>query len=163
MAFGYPYGNWGEDIAAGYADAQDTLNQWITACDADSSGNCTYAHRQIMLNPVYVVFGIARAYSATSTYGWYWVADFGGTLDATLNLGSGSTSDTQPPSAPVITSATREERDRSRFDMVSQFGQRGSHGLSDYSERSHSDLGFRLDAFLRRYQRRRKHDLYVFN
>jgi hypothetical protein len=52
------------------------------------------------------VMGIARAYSAASTYGWYWVADFGGVLDPTLKIGSGSSSDTQPPTAPVITSAT---------------------------------------------------------
>jgi uncharacterized protein YkwD len=96
-AFGYPYYPWGEDIAAGYSDAQDTLNQWINACDPDSSGNCTYAHRQNMLNPEFLVMGIGRANSATSTYGWYWTADFGGVVDPVLNLSN---------SAPTISSFT---------------------------------------------------------
>ena len=84
-AFGYPFFPWGENIAAGYADAQDTLNQWATACDPDASGACTYAHRLNMINPSFVVIGIGRAYSASSTYGWYWTTDFGGVLDQTIN------------------------------------------------------------------------------
>ena len=96
-AFGYPHEPWGEDLAAGYSDAQDTLNQWINACDPNSSGACTYAHRQNMLNPAFVVMGIDQAYSATSTYGWYWTADFGGVLDPVLNLSN---------PAPTISSFT---------------------------------------------------------
>lgn len=94
-AFGYPYYPWGENIAAGYSDAQSTFNQWLTACDPDASGNCTYAHRQNMLNPAFVVIGIGRA--AGGFYGWYWTTDFGGVLD---------TGGTGGNSAPTITSFT---------------------------------------------------------
>jgi uncharacterized protein YkwD len=100
-AFGYSYATAeGENIAAGNSDAQNTLTQWQTACDPDSSGACTFAHRQNMLNPSYVVIGIGRAFGANSTYGWYWTTDFGGFLDATLNTG------TSPIPAPTINSFT---------------------------------------------------------
>ena len=95
-AFGYPYYPWGENIAAGYSDAQSTLNQWITACDPDGSGTCTYAHRQNMLNPAFVVIGIGRA--AGGTYGWYWTTDFGGVLDTNQNSAPSITSFTASPS-----------------------------------------------------------------
>ena len=81
QAFGYTYYPWGENIAGGFSDASTTLNQWIGACDADASGNCTFAHRKNMLNPAFQAIGIARAYSASSNYGWYWTNDFGGVLD----------------------------------------------------------------------------------
>jgi len=95
-AFGYPYAPAGENIAAGYSDAQSTFNQWLTACDADASGNCTYAHRQNMLNQSYVVIGIGRAANSSSTYRYYWTTDFGGYLDATIQP--------NPVPAPAITS-----------------------------------------------------------
>src|SRR5881409_1162919 len=77
-AFGYSYHTpAGENIAAGYSDAQNTLVQWQTACDPDASGACTYAHRQNMLNPSFQVIGIGRAYNASSPYRWYWTTDFG--------------------------------------------------------------------------------------
>lgn len=96
-AFGYPYYPAGENIAAGYSDAQNTFNLWVNACDPDSSGACTYAHRKNMLSTSYVVIGIGRAYNAGSTYGWYWTTDFGGYLDQTINLNGGT-------AAPTITS-----------------------------------------------------------
>ncbi|HJT88117.1 MAG TPA: PA14 domain-containing protein [Bryobacteraceae bacterium] len=99
-AFGYPYYPWGENIAAGNSDAQSTFNQLATACDPDASGNCTYAHRQNMLNASFVVIGIGRAYSGTSTYGWYWTTDFGGVVDQTI------TTAPSPTPAPAITSFT---------------------------------------------------------
>jgi uncharacterized protein YkwD len=71
-AFGYTYAPWGENIAGGYADAQNTFNQWATACDPDSLGNCTYAHRKNMLSASFHAIGIGRAYGASSAYGWYW-------------------------------------------------------------------------------------------
>lgn len=95
-AFGYPYYPWGENIAAGNSDAQSTFNQLATACDPDASGTCTYAHRQNMLNASFVVIGIGRAYSSTSTYGWYWTTDFGGVLDQTI------TPAPSPAPAPTI-------------------------------------------------------------
>ncbi|HZU25226.1 MAG TPA: CAP domain-containing protein [Bryobacteraceae bacterium] len=99
-AFGYSYPYVGENIAAGNADAQNTFAQWQSACDPDSSGACTYAHRQNMLNAGFHAIGIGRAYGANSAYGWYWVTDFGGTLDQPLGGGGGPTS----PSAPRISS-----------------------------------------------------------
>jgi len=97
-AFGYPYGPAGENIAAGFPDAQSAFNAFESACDPDSSGTCTYAHRQNMLNPSYVVMGIGYSFSSTSTYGYYWATDFGGFLDQTINLTSA------PP--PTIASFT---------------------------------------------------------
>jgi uncharacterized protein YkwD len=94
-AFNYPYTPWGENIAAGNSDAQSTFTQWQTACDPDASGNCTYAHRQNMLNPSFQVIGIARAFGASSTYGWYWTTDFGGVVDPTMSPST---------SAPAISS-----------------------------------------------------------
>ena len=83
-AFGYPYSPAGENIAAGYSDAQSTFTQWQNACDADASGNCTYAHRYNMLYSSYKVIGIGRAYNAASTYRYYWTTDFGAVVDQTL-------------------------------------------------------------------------------
>lgn len=78
-AFGYNYNSYrGENIAAGYADATNTFNQW-----KNSPG-----HNQNMLNPNYTVIGIGRAYSGSSTYRYYWTTDFGSYVDATLNAGS---------------------------------------------------------------------------
>lgn len=94
-AFGYPFFPWGENIAAGYSDAQNTLNQWATACDPDASGACTYAHRLNMLNPSYKVIGIGRANNPSAAYRWYWTTDFGGVVDST---------GPPPPSAPAIAS-----------------------------------------------------------
>ncbi len=96
-AFGYAYGTWGENIAAGYSDARSTFNQWLTACDADGSGNCTYAHRVNMLSSNFNVIGIGRAYNANSSYRWYWTTDFGGYVDQTLNSSPAPTI-----AAPVI-------------------------------------------------------------
>lgn len=84
QSFGYSSFTWGENIAAGSSDAQSALNQWINACDPDSSGTCTYAHRMNMLNPSFKVIGIGRAYNSNSTYKWYWTTDFGGTVDQTI-------------------------------------------------------------------------------
>src|SRR5438874_8400325 len=99
-AFGYSGGWRGENIAAGYSDAQNAFNQWLTACDPDGSGNCTYAHRNNMLSGNYQVIGIGRAYNAGSTYRWYWTTDFGSIVDQIISPGGGGT----PTPPPVITS-----------------------------------------------------------
>ncbi len=101
-AFGYSYSPWGENLAAGDSDAQTTFNDFVTDCDPDSSGNCTYSHRANILNGSFVALGVARAYSANSMYGWYWATDFGGYLDQALNP--------TPPSAPVIASFVASPR-----------------------------------------------------
>ena len=90
QAFGYPYFPWGENIAAGYSDAQNAFNQWLNACDADANGQCTYAHRVNMLNGSFKVIGIARSYGLSSTYGWYWTTDFGGVVDQVITPGGTS-------------------------------------------------------------------------
>lgn len=74
-AYGYDTStNWGENIAGGNATAQDTFTQW-----KNSPG-----HNANMLGSGYKVIGIARAYDASSPYGWYWTTDFGGTVDETI-------------------------------------------------------------------------------
>ncbi len=102
-AFGYPYSPWGENISGGWSDAQTAFTQWVNACDPDPSGNCTFAHRLNMANPNFAVMGIGRAYSASSTYGWYWTTDFGGTVDRTISPNPVPTPG-PGPSKPVITS-----------------------------------------------------------
>jgi hypothetical protein len=100
--FGYPYAPSGENIGGGYADAQNAINQWITACDADASGSCTYTHRQNILNPVFKVIGIGHANNNSSTYRWYWTADFGAFVDKTDGRGSGPAGQA-PPAGGTIT------------------------------------------------------------
>ncbi len=70
---GYPaYATWtGEDLAAGYTSASAVLSGWI-----NSPG-----HYAVLVNPNYRAVGIGRGYSSTSTYQWYWAADFGGIVD----------------------------------------------------------------------------------
>src|SRR2546430_7803926 len=71
---GYPaFGTWtGEDLAAGYTTTADVLNGWINSP----------AHYAVLVNPQYHAIGVGRGYSAGSTYGWYWTADFGGVVDS---------------------------------------------------------------------------------
>lgn len=69
---GYGYNTFtGEIIAAGNKTAAGTFEQW-----RGSPG-----HSANMLNANYSAIGIGRAYNASSPYGWYWTADFGGVAD----------------------------------------------------------------------------------
>ncbi len=70
---GYPaFGTWtGEDLAAGFTTTADVLNGWINSP----------AHYAVLVNPQYHAIGVGRGYATTSTYGWYWTADFGGVVD----------------------------------------------------------------------------------
>ncbi|MEA2194569.1 MAG: hypothetical protein QOG42_1003 [Solirubrobacteraceae bacterium] len=73
--FGYAFSTYkGENIAAGSSTAASTFEQWRTSS----------AHNANMLNASYTVIGIGRAYSAASTYKWYWTTDFGGYADRTI-------------------------------------------------------------------------------
>ena len=99
-AFGYTYSPWGENLAAGYADAQSAFTALASACDPDATGACTYAHRQNMLGPAFKAIGIARASSAGSAYGWYWTTDFGGYVEQAVN----PTPSPSPGTAPTIAS-----------------------------------------------------------
>jgi len=67
--FGYNYNAWkGENLAAGSDTPQLTFQLW-----RDSPG-----HNANMLNANFVTVGLAKAYGADSSYGWYWAAEFGG-------------------------------------------------------------------------------------
>ncbi|MHB9112730.1 MAG: CAP domain-containing protein [Thermoleophilia bacterium] len=82
-AAGYTYNTYlGENIAAGYVDAQSVFVGW-----RNSPG-----HNANMLNANYRAIGIGRAYGSGSTYGWYWTTDFGGVSE-----------DNTPPSVSIPT------------------------------------------------------------
>jgi uncharacterized protein YkwD len=68
-AYRYPSSNTyrGENLAAGNQDAPSTFKQWWK-----SPG-----HKANMLNRSYRAVGVARVYVPGSTYGYYWVTDFG--------------------------------------------------------------------------------------
>jgi uncharacterized protein YkwD len=69
-AFGYPAGSTytGENLGAGYASASAILAGWQASA----------AHNAILLSANYNAVGIGLGYNASSTYKWYWAADFGG-------------------------------------------------------------------------------------
>ena len=69
-AFGYPaYSLFtGENIAAGQASAADVIAGW----------QASSAHNTILLSANFNAIGVGYAYTATSTFKSYWVADFGG-------------------------------------------------------------------------------------
>ncbi len=81
-AFGYNYPTTrGENLAAGYADAARTFNQWKTSP----------SHNAAMLDGRFKVLGVSRIYGAVSRYKWYWTTDFGGFVDALIDSTGGST------------------------------------------------------------------------
>jgi uncharacterized protein YkwD len=58
--------SWGENIAAGNADAAETFLQWKNSPD----------HNANMLRSAFTTIGIGRAQGA-APYTWYWTTDFG--------------------------------------------------------------------------------------
>jgi uncharacterized protein YkwD len=88
-----------ENIAAGNDTAAATFEQWRT-----SSG-----HNANMLSANYKVIGIARAYSATSTYRWYWTTDFGGYVDEVMT--EGTTPTPTPTPTNLLTNGTFDAAD----------------------------------------------------
>jgi len=65
-AFGYCGNAYkGENLAAGYATAQETFAQW----------QGSPVHNADMLNPNFTLIGIGRA--SGGPYQWYWTTDFG--------------------------------------------------------------------------------------
>lgn len=84
-AFGYNHRTTeGENIAAGSGSAVNIFNAWKNSPE----------HNAVMLNPSFNVIGVARAYNSGAYYGWYWTADFGGFVDATIPGGGGGASQT---------------------------------------------------------------------
>ncbi len=75
-AFGYNKPTKGENIAAGDSAAAATVSQW-----KNSPG-----HRANMLNSKFKVMGVGRAQDPGSEFGWYWTADFGGTVTRTMPI-----------------------------------------------------------------------------
>lgn len=69
-AFGYPATSMftGEDLGAGYGAASAVLSAWQASA----------AHNAVLLNPNYNAIGVGVVYNPSSTYKWYWAADFGG-------------------------------------------------------------------------------------
>lgn len=85
LSFGYPStASVGENIAGGFVDAQTVFSGFQSACDPDTVGNCTFAHRLNMLSASFRAIGIGRVNVPGSTYGWYWTTDFGTVVDQTL-------------------------------------------------------------------------------
>ena len=89
--FGYTYNTWkGENLAAGIDSSTQAFDLW-----KGSPG-----HNANMLNPNFNVIGIARAYSASSTFGWYWATDFGGQADIAPPPAPPPVPEPTPPPAP---------------------------------------------------------------
>ena len=75
-AFGYTKPTKGENIAAGHSNAAATLAQW----------KASPPHRANLLKSKLKVVGVGRARNLDSTFGWYWTADFGGTVTKTMPI-----------------------------------------------------------------------------
>ena len=117
---GIPHSPAAENIGAGHATAEAVLKQWQTACDPDSSGSCTYAHRKNMLNPSYKVIGIGRAHNRASKFGWYWTTDFGGVVDQLLNPKETSGVEVRMTSLPVGVAPLRSVQSFTRTPISSR-------------------------------------------
>jgi uncharacterized protein YkwD len=70
-AAGYAWRTYGENIAAGYGDAQAAMAGWIS-----SPGHCAN-----LMNPNFTQMGAASATNAGSTYGIYWTQNFAAPLN----------------------------------------------------------------------------------
>ena len=83
----------GENLASGtvLSSAGGAFELWRT-----SSG-----HNANMLTASYRQIGIARVYSASSPYGWYWATDFSSTHDGTDGSGGAAWVAASAPQAPV--------------------------------------------------------------
>jgi len=74
-AFKYDHpGQRGENLAAGFADAVRTFNQWKNS----------RPHNINMLGPNFNVIGISRVYRESSPHKWYWTTDFGSHVDTLI-------------------------------------------------------------------------------
>jgi uncharacterized protein YkwD len=86
QAFGYNSSSAAENVAASSSDAQTAFNQFISACDPDSSGACQYTHKANIEKPEMNAIGIAaQAYTTGQFQGSYvWVTDFGSVVDSAI-------------------------------------------------------------------------------
>jgi uncharacterized protein YkwD len=93
---GYPSGA-GENLAAG--------SGWSTAQSAFDAWKASPGHNANMLGQYYIQVGIARVYSPSSTYGWYWATEFGATDDSGGGAPPTSTPTPTATSTPTPTAA----------------------------------------------------------
>lgn len=90
----------GENIAAGFSTAQAVFEAWRNSP----------SHNENMLNPCFEEIGIGLAYSASSTYKWYWTTDFGGYDESGSGGGGGGSTPSinnppyrpERPSGPIL-------------------------------------------------------------
>ena len=83
-AFGYTAGAFGENADFGGGDqtpapvamGQQAFQDWYDMTDPDANGVPTYAHRKAMINPQYLVAGLARQCDVLF-HACFWVLDFG--------------------------------------------------------------------------------------
>jgi uncharacterized protein YkwD len=64
------YSDWialGENIAGGYATAEEALKGWLASAP----------HRHNLLSPAFTETGVGCAWNPDSAYGYFWVQDFG--------------------------------------------------------------------------------------
>jgi uncharacterized protein YkwD len=82
------YNTWcGENLAAGISTGSETFELW-----RNSPG-----HNANMLNPNYVVAGVAAVFNQDSTYGWYWTLDMGGVDESGQAPPTATPESTAPP------------------------------------------------------------------
>jgi uncharacterized protein YkwD len=90
---GYGYNTWrGENLVAGTETAAYSFKMWHESPE----------HNANMLGSHYTVIGIARAYSATSTFGWYWATEFGGEDDSAPPPPPAPTAASEPVTPPPV-------------------------------------------------------------
>lgn len=87
----------GENVAAGYATAASVFEAW----------RISPYHDPQLRNPSFVVVGVALLYIPGSSFGYYWVTDFGGYADSTAHwLGDAPTSSSTASTSTTTTSTT---------------------------------------------------------
>jgi uncharacterized protein YkwD len=90
---GYSYNTWrGENLVAGVESSSEAFRMWSTSPP----------HNENMLGANYTVIGIARAYDASSTFGWYWATEFGGEDDSAPPPPPAPTEAPVPQPAPPV-------------------------------------------------------------
>ena len=142
---GYPaYTTWtGEDLAAGYTSARDVLTGWINSP----------AHYAVLTNPVYRAIGVGRSFSTSSSYQWYWAADFGGVIDAGATIAasfdpgyhdawSGQSADPVLAPGQVTTLVVALKNTGYRGWYVGSPGQQANLGTSEPIDVMRSDLAY---------------------
>ncbi len=127
MDCGYPSGA-GENIAAGTV--------WDTAQEAFTAWRNSAGHNANMLNGSYTQIGIARYYGSGSTYGWYWVTDFGLVNDGTSGGGT-----TTPPPTDTKASITSPASGSTLPGSSATFQWNAGSGAQEYFFYAGSTLG----------------------